>query len=149
MSGKSTGYRHVLRAGQQGTRPPVLSQAGVEKYATGCGKFSMPSKHLDRQIKTQINQKNCKVKTVIRTNKFSIGTINVQTAKEELKLSEYALHVMNNKNDVCLFQETHRTGDEEIEFDDTVLKGWKIISSGFKKKAQAGVAIVLAPHVKL
>ena len=147
MSGKSTGYRHVRREGQQETRLPVLSHAGIEKYATGCGK--LPSKHLDRQIKTQINQKNCKVKTVIRTNKFSIGTINVQTAKEELKLAEYALHVMNNKNDICLFQETHRTGDKEIQFDGTVLKGWKIISSGFKKKAQAGVAIVLAPHVKL
>ena len=64
-------------------------------------------------------------------------------------MAEYALHVMNNKNDICLFRETNRTGDEEIEFDDTVLKGWKILSSGFKKKAQAGVAIVLAPHVKL
>ena len=30
-----------------------------------------------------------------------------------------------------------------------MLKGWKIIFSGFKKKAQAGVAIVLAPHVVL
>ena len=47
MSDKSTEYRHVRHAGQQGTRPPVLSQAGVEKYATGCGTLSMPSKHLD------------------------------------------------------------------------------------------------------
>ena len=57
MSGKSTEYRHVRRAGQQGTRPPVLSQAGVEKYATGCGNLSLPSEHHCRQIKSQINQK--------------------------------------------------------------------------------------------
>ena len=49
------------------------------------------------------------------------------------------------KNDICLFQETHKTGNGEIEFTDDVLKGWKVILSGFKKKAQAGVAIVLAP----
>ena len=28
-----------------------------------------------------------------------------------------------------------------------MLKGWRVIHSGFKKKAQAGVAIVCAPHV--
>ena len=50
-----TGFRLVRRAGQQGTHPSGLSQAGVEKYATGCGKFSMPSKHLDRQNTNQIN----------------------------------------------------------------------------------------------
>ena len=76
------------RAGQQVTRPPVLSQAGVEKYATGCGKMSLPSEHPYRQFKTQNNHnKNCQIKTIVRTNKFSIGTINVQTAKEEIKLS--------------------------------------------------------------
>ena len=150
MSGKSTRYRHVRRAGQQGTRPPVLSQAGVEKYATGCGKLSMPSKHLDRLTKTHnLNKKNTEIKNVINTKTFSIGTINLQTAKEELKLAEYTMHVKNNKNDICLFQETHKTGNGEIEFTDDVLKGWKIIFSGFKKKAQAGVAIVLAPHVVL
>ena len=41
------------------------------------------------------------------------------------------------------------TGEGEIEFDDEHLKGWKVIYSGFKRKAQAGVGIVLAPHVNL
>ena len=129
---------------------PVLSQAGVEKYATGCGKLSMPSKHLDRLTNTHnLNKKNTEIKTVINTKKNSIGTLNLQTAKEELKLAECTMHVKNNNNDICLFQETHKTGNVEIEFTDDVLKGWKIIFSGFKKKAQAGVAIVLAPHVVL
>ena len=35
ISGKSTGYRHVRGAGQQGMRRSVLRQAEVEKYATG------------------------------------------------------------------------------------------------------------------
>ena len=73
MSGLSAGYRHVRRADQQGTRPPVLSRAGVEKYTTGCGNLSMPSIHLDRLNKTQ-NQikKNAKMKTVINNKLFSI-----------------------------------------------------------------------------
>ena len=71
MSGLSTGYRHVRRAGQQGTRPPVFSQAGVEKYVTGCGNLSMPSIHLDRLNTTQ-NQikKNAKKKLLLITNSF-------------------------------------------------------------------------------
>ena len=73
----------------------------------------------------------------------------MRTAKEELKLSEFVLQVKNNKNDICLFQETRINGDGEIEYDDPLLKGWQVLYSGFKKKSQAGVAIVLAPHVKV
>ena len=50
-----------------------------------------------------------------------IGTINLQNAKDEIKLAELAHHVNNKKNDICLFQETHKTGNEEIEFYDAVL----------------------------
>ena len=66
-----------------------------------------------------------------------------------MKLVEYALHVKNIKHDICFFQETHKIGEGEIEFDDVQLKGWRVLYSGFKKKAQAGVAIVLAPHICL
>ena len=37
----------------------------------------------------------------------------------------------------------------EVEFEDAVLKGWRVIYSGFKKKAQAGVGIILAPRAQL
>ena len=108
---------------------------------TGCGKLSMPSKHHHRQhIYSPI---------IHQTSKFRFGTINLQTSKDEVKLAEYILHVKNIKHDVCLFQETHMTGQGEIEFEDPVLKGWRFIYSGFKKKARAGVGIALAPHVKL
>ena len=62
-----------------------------------------------------------------KTNHFNIGSINVQIAKCEVKLAEYTLHVKNNKNDICLFQETHKIGSGEIEFDDEILQGWKVI----------------------
>ena len=60
-----------------------------------------------------------------------------------------ALHVKNIKHDICFFQETHKTGESESEFDDVQLKGWRVLYSGFKKKAQAGVVIVLAAHICL
>ena len=75
MSAESTGYRHVRRAGQQGARPPVLSQAGVEKYATGCGNLSMPSKQLDRLNKTHnLNKKNIlKLKMLLIIRNFLLA----------------------------------------------------------------------------
>ena len=107
---------------------------------TGCGILSMPSKHPSRQKNSS--------SIISQSTKFRIGTINLQTAKDEIKLAEYVLHAKNLKHDVCLFQETHKIGEGEIEFNDPVLKGWRFIYSGFKAKAQAGVGIAIAPHVK-
>ena len=125
MSATSTNNRHIARAVEQGASSPVLSQAGVVKNATGCGKLSLPSKDLNRLNKTpKLNKKNKQIKTIINTKQFSIGTINLQTAKEELQLAEYTLHVKNNKNDICLFQETHKTGSDELTFEDPVLESY-------------------------
>ena len=75
--------RIVHHAEQQGTRPSVGCQAEVEKYATGCGKMLLPSKHLERQTNSKIHQ----VRSMQMFN-LRIGTINVQTAKDEMKLVE-------------------------------------------------------------
>ena len=55
----------------------------------------MPSIHLDRLNTTQ-NQikKIAKIKTVINNKQFSIVNINLRTAKEELKLAVYVMHVI-------------------------------------------------------
>ena len=101
MSDRSTVDCHIARAAEQRARSPVLSQAGNEKYATGCGNLSMPSNHLDRQNKTQklIKKNTNNIKMLFKNKHFSVGTINLQTAKEDLKLAEYATHVKNNKFD--------------------------------------------------
>ena len=103
--------RIVRHTEQQGTCPSVVRQAEVEKYATGCGKMLVPSKHLERQTNSKIHQ----VRSMFN---LRIGTINVQTAKDEMKLAENALHVKNIKHDICFFQETHKIGEGEIEFND-------------------------------
>ena len=122
MSATSTNNRYIACAIEQGASSPVLSQAGVVKNATGCGKLSLPSKDLNRLNKTpKLNKKNNPIKTVINKQQFSIGTINLQTGKDELQLAEYTLNVKNNKNDICLFQETRKTGSDELTFEDPVL----------------------------
>ena len=153
MTKSKVTYRIARRAGNQGARPPVGRQAGVEKYATGSGTVSIPSKHPPRHKKSTSHPQKDR-NTIFRKekrnqNRFRIGTINVQTAKEDIKLAEYVLHAKNIKQDVCCFQETHRTGNGNIEYDDPVLKGWKVIYSGFKRRSQAGVGVALAPRVTL
>ena len=68
MSGKITEYSDTRRVGQQGACPPVLRQAGLDKYATGCGEMSLPSKHPidDLKLKT----------TIIRTEKLLLEQTN-------------------------------------------------------------------------
>ena len=94
-------------------------------------------------------EKTTNKQNISQYNNIRIGTINVQTAKEEIKLAEYVTQVKELKQDICFFQETHKIGIGEVEFDDPSLKGWRVLYTGFKRKAQAGVAIVLAPHVIL
>ena len=69
---------------------------------------------------------NSKLKTSLYHN-VRIGNINVQTAKDEIKFAEYVTQVKELKHDICFFQETHKIGIGEIEFNNTSLKGWRII----------------------
>ena len=52
MTKSKVTYRITCGTGNQGAPPPVGSQAGVEKYATGSGTVSMPSKHPLRHKKS-------------------------------------------------------------------------------------------------
>ena len=150
-------------------RVPSLPAAGpgraIEaKRAAGCDNLSMSSKHQNRlqnsealpsDLHTSVPSKLPSQRAKTKQNKtclfhnVRIGTINVQTAEDEIKLAEYVTQVKELKHDICFFQETHKIGIGEVEFDDPLLKGWRVLYTGFKRKAQAGVAIVLAPHVIL
>ena len=52
-------------------------------------------------------------------------------------------------SDVLALQEVRRSGSGCLDFETEELLGWRLIWFGFKHKAQAGVAIVIAPHVEL
>ena len=79
------------RAGYQGSHPSVSvrGHSEVETYATGCGKISLLSKHQYRQHNINHNHKSNKreqIRTILQISNNRIGTINVQTAKDETKL---------------------------------------------------------------
>ena len=46
-------------------------------------------------------------------------------------------------------QETHRTGQHTIEFNDSLLNGWKFINSGFQNKSSAGVGLIISPQSEI
>ena len=147
-----------------------LGRVAIPQYApgrhreTGCDSLSLSSnEHQIRQTNSVArtsalkrsgnrsvpNKQRTKKQQVQSKHNISIGTINVRTAKEEIKLAEHVIHVKNLHHDICFLQETHKIGSGEVEFHDPILKGWRVIYTGFKRKAQAGVGIVLAPHVCL
>ena len=81
-------------------------------------------------------------------HRFRLGTINVRTCKCESKLADCVTQCKNLAQDIECMQETRIRGEGEIKFDDRVLKDWHVIYNGMSI-ARAGVAIVMAPHVRL
>ena len=81
-------------------------------------------------------------------HRFRLGTINVRTCKCESKLADCVTQCKNLAQDIVCMQETRIRGEGEIKFDDCVLKDWHVIYNGMSI-ARAGVAIVMAPHVRL
>ena len=67
---KGTTYRIVRRAGQQGTRLPVVSQAGIDKYATGSDGLSPSSITSGNKNLTDSGKENSKMKQAINSKDF-------------------------------------------------------------------------------
>lgn len=109
-----------------------------------------PNIHSDTRNQLTIHRK---IEIPSIEKKKEIGTVfaseqsmyKLQKKTSSLQSTYYMQRI--SKKDVCCFQETHRTGNGDIEYDDPVLKGWKVIYSGFKRRSQAGVGVALAPHV--
>ena len=135
-------YQNIRRLGNQGTCPSVDSRAEVKKYATGCGSLSLPTKTSETRIVPKIE-----IEKII--NKIRIATINVRTLQDDVKLAMIVKATSKLDIDIIALQETRRTGYGEITFEDDSIKGWQLIFSGKKKKHEHGVALLLAPHVKI
>ena len=85
------------------------------------------------------------------THIAKIGNINATTIKDDSMLLTSALLVKSLGQIMCAVSETHRTGKETYEDwpEHSGLEGWKLINSGFKKKAYGGVALLMSPEVTL
>ena len=80
---------------------------------------------------------------------INIATQNIKTLSCDVKLANSILEAKILHLDVLALQEVrhHETGT--VESDSGDIKSWQFVWSGFKPKSEAGVALVLAPHVKL
>ena len=82
-------------------------------------------------------------------NSIRIASINVRTLQDDLKLATVVKSAGDLGIDVLAMQEVRRTGSGVFTFDDDSLKGWQLVWSGHKRKRSHGVAILLAPHIKI
>ena len=127
MSAKSTGYRLVRRVGQQGTRPSVLSQAGVGKYATGCESLSLRFQHVTRNI---VFGPKFLDNTTCQILKHQHCNTKIRTLSCYVKLANSFLEAMILHLDVLALQEVRCHGTGTVEFDNGDIKGWQFVWSG-------------------
>ena len=147
MSDSSTNDRHIARAVQQGAPSPVLSQAGVVNNATGCDNSSLSSRMLPETTSSDLRFPN--KNNSVRYENISISTLNIKTLSCDVKLANTVQEAKNLGIDILALQEVRRRGDNDFTFESKGIEGWQFEWSGYKRKLEAGVAFILAPHVKL
>ena len=103
---------------------------------------------------TERNKLKLKVKNrglKANLHKLQIGNMNVTTAKDDAKLVQVLCASRDLGHELFSLTETHRTGEGVIDTWplNSGLEGRKLVYSGFKKKAQAGVALCLSGNCKL
>ena len=81
-------------------------------------------------------------------HEMSFGTINCRTLKDDIMLAQAVTAAKSLKHDLTFVQETHRTGNERLDFVDK-LSGWCFINCGLKVKHAHGVGIIISPGVTI
>ena len=115
---------------------------------TGCDNLSLSSNSILLPETTSSDQR-FPTKRSVRFENIKINTLNINTLSCDVKLANSIQEAKNLNIDILALQETRRVGSGTIEFDSGDIKGWQFIWSGHKQKLEAGVAFILAPHVKL
>jgi len=85
----------------------------------------------------------------VRFENINIATLNINTLTCDIKLANSVQEAKNLGIDILALQETRRTGSDSFEFNSGDINGWQFVWSGYKRKLEAGVAFILAPHVTL
>ena len=128
ITSKQISYRITRRAGEQGVRPSVGNEAGVEKYATSCRNG---------------NLLKCK-KT------FLIATLNTRSLNNNARLGEVTALAEQYKIDIVCIQE-HKIFHEDAPIAYKELgKGWILVTSKAEKASNnatiRGVGMLLSPQ---
>ena len=121
-------------------------------HETGCDSLSLSSNNNKLHETTSSDlcfSSKSKTKTKVTFTDIKISTLNILTLTCDVKLANTIQNAQRLNLDVLALQEVRRIGSGSMEFESDSLKGWQFVWSGFKRKAEAGVALILAPHVQL
>ena len=118
------------------------------------GSASSPGiKNVELNISNKTKSKRKSKKRGLKANahKLQIGVINTTTVKDTSKLIQVLCATDDLGQEMSVLTETHRTGTGVITDwpENTNLEGTQLVYSGFKVKAQAGVALKLSRNCKL
>ena len=123
-----TSYRITRRAGHQGVRPPVLNQAGIEKYATGSNQSSMMKAKRQKLITS-----------------FNARTLRLNENKSELT----AIAKDNDIEVVCIQEHRIYHEDTSTKYHD-IGKGWTLVTGSATKNegnsTVGGVGMLISPN---
>ena len=87
----------------------------------------------------------------VNTHAFRVGNVNVTTVKDDAKVVQCAVACRQLGHKLCFWSESHKIGfGVQDQWPAAArLEGGKLIWSGLKQKAQAGVGLLLAEDVEL
>ena len=97
-------------------------------------------------IKTKMEKNSKKRGLKANAHNMFIGNINVTTVKCDAKLTQVMCGSRDLRHEICGLTETHKIGSGVIDTwpQNADLDGRILVFSGFKKKAEAGVALSLS-----
>ena len=136
-----------------GVLTKVLRSAGLDRQALP-GRHQATGPHYSEVASSGGSchkrlKNSAKPKPIAKHHNLIFGSINTRTAKDPMKLVEITTQSKALKQQITFLQETHICGYHHFSYDDDLLRGWKIINSGFKGKSQGGVAIILCPEAQI
>ena len=119
-------------------------------HETGCDSLSLSSNH--QLLETTSSDRSFRKKLNVRFVNINISTLNINTLTCDIKLANAVQEAKKLHLDILALQEVRRTGKGKplvFDSDSGEIEGWQFVWSGFERKREAGVAFILAPHVKL
>ena len=67
----------------------------------------------------------------------------------DVSLGNYVQAARDLKLDILAVQEVYRAGQDQIDFEEDDLMGWKFIYHGQKKRGQTGIGFILSPNAEV
>ena len=78
-----------------------------------------------------------------------IATINLRILHTDIKLATEIKAINNLGFDILPIQKSWHVSKGLLTFEGDSIKGWQLVWTAHKRKHKHGVALVLAPHVKI